>query len=81
MNRGIGTTFLTTTLPKKSKNFELPSLSSMHNNGFPQEKELLSPWFALEEITYIYLQKMSVQNKVFVYFSEIYLIKIYKIKP
>lgn len=68
MNRRIGTIFLTTTLRKKSNDFELPSLSSMHNNGLPQEKELFSPCFALEEITYIYLQKMLVQNKVFVYY-------------
>jgi hypothetical protein len=68
MNRRIGTTFLTTTLQKKSKDFEMPSLSSMHNNGLPQEKDSLFPWFALEEITYNYLQNMSVQNKVFVYY-------------
>jgi hypothetical protein len=59
MNRGIGTTFLTTTIQKKSSDFELPILSSMHNNGLPQEKELLFPWFALEEITYIYLENSS----------------------
>jgi hypothetical protein len=29
----------------------------MQNNGLPHEKELLSPWFALKDITYIYLQK------------------------
>jgi hypothetical protein len=57
MNR---TTFLTTTLWKKSNDFELPSLSFMQNNGLPHEKELLSPWFALKDITYIYLQKKSV---------------------